>query len=350
MKIYVVIPHKFAGCGFYRQYQPHNHLAKQGIDVLLGAGLYDEDDQFVVEADIVHFHKGYIDLNGIKAAKERGMITIGDFDDWWFLDTEHILYKNYLKDDTSKLLIEFLRAVDYVTVTTDLLAKEAAKFNPNVIVLPNAMDMNYPNCEVRRVKEDRFVFGYLGGTCHGKDVEMLRGLSNRTGEFFRLMGFDGSPVYKGYADILSDSGKGRFDWLRMKNIWAYHQFYNCLDVSLVPLVDNKFNSLKSELKLIEAGFFKKGVIVSNVEPYRGLLRHKENCFVVNKPTDWVKGVKWYAADHDRVRQTGEELYRTVQPYGIDRVNEKRLKFYNDVLEKRNINGSDRHSRLQGVHG
>ena len=108
MRIFVVIPNKFAGCGFYRQYQPHNHLAKQGIDVLLGAGLYNEQNEFAVDADIIHMHKWYFDIPGMKAAQKRGIITVVDFDDWWRLDTEHIFYKHYIKDGVSEQLIELI--------------------------------------------------------------------------------------------------------------------------------------------------------------------------------------------------------------------------------------------------
>ena len=356
MKIFVVLPSKFAGCGFYRQYQPHNHLAKQGIDVLIGPGLFKEDDTFGVDADIIHMHKQYPDDAGIAEARKRGIITVMDFDDWWHLDTEHLFYKRYQEHDVTDKLILMMLSVDYLTVTTELLAAEARKINPNVVVLPNAMDMNYDGCNVKRVKEEKIIFGYLGGHCHTKDLELLRGVNNRLNRNdykFRLMGVDGSEVYNHYANILSDSGrmdKTHFDWMGKADIWHYPQFYNYLDVSLVPLVDNKFNSMKSELKLIEAGFFSKAVICSNVEPYRGLLRHKENAFVVNKPQDWVKGCKWYLDNPEAIKDMGEALNETVQPFSIDRVNEKRLKFYKDVLKKRNTNSSQRSGRLQVVDG
>jgi glycosyltransferase involved in cell wall biosynthesis len=346
MKIFVVIPQKFAGCGFYRQYQPHDHLMRNyDADVLLGAGLYNADDTFGVDADIVHIHKGYIPgREEIQEAQSRGIVVVGDFDDWWQVDTEHIFYKQYLEQGTTKILVDFLKSVDYVTCSTELLADEARKYNPNVVVLPNAMNMAYPGCKIDRKTGAELVFGYLGGTCHGKDVELLRGLNNRlSGEYrFRLFGYDRSEVYNKYADVLSDSGRkmSHFDMVEKANIWDYPQFYNYLDVSLVPLVSNRFNSLKSELKLIEAGFFRKGVIVSNVEPYSRLLKHKVNCFVVNKPRDWEKGCRWYLEDPRRVIETGNALYETVQPYHIDRVNEKRYKFYKDVLEKRNTNRGD----------
>ena len=356
MKIFVVIPKEFAGCGFYRQFQPHNHLAKNyDVQVTFGAGVFDLDNEFAVDADIVHFHKGYFDMEGIKACRERGIITVADFDDWWNLDTEHIFYKAYKRDGTSKQLTDLLEAVDYVTCTTELLANKIRPYN-NATVLPNAMDMNYPNCKKERFKEDKIVFGYAGGHCHGKDVARLEGLNNKLSHYdnykFRLMGVDGTEVYNYYSMVMSDNGRlarSHFDWTEKANIWNYPLFYSYMDVSLVPLVDNEFNSLKSELKLIEAGFFKRAVVVDNVEPYKGLLKHKQNAMVVNKPSDWYKNCKYLLDNPLAIKELGEALHETVQPYGIDQVNKKRYKFYSDVLEKRNTDSSHRHSRLSVVH-
>ena len=78
MRIFVAIPHKYAGCGFYRQYQPHNRLAKtHKVDVLSGAGLQDEQGNYVdFDFDIAQFHKGYFDFPTITELRKKGVITI----------------------------------------------------------------------------------------------------------------------------------------------------------------------------------------------------------------------------------------------------------------------------------
>jgi len=356
MKIFVVIPHKFAGCGFYRQYQPHNRLAKtKDCDVLLGAGVWDKDGQFSVDADIVHYHKGYFDFEGMAECKKRGIKVVVDFDDWWQLDTEHIFYKKYQEDGTTEILKKLARQADYLTVTTERLAIEARKINPNVVVLPNAFDPHYPQCQPMRAKEEKTIFGYIGGHCHVKDVRLLHGVNNRLSirddYKFRLMGVDGSSVYNQYSLILSDDGKlagSHFDWIQKQDIWNYPKLYNYMDVSLVPLVDNKFNSLKSELKLIEAGFFRKAVICSNVDPYKDLLKHGENALMVNKPGDWTKNIRTLLNEKGLIEKLGNGLYETVQQYHIDRVNELRYKFYSDVLKDKHTHSSNRHSRVQVI--
>lgn len=358
MKIFVALPEKFAGCGFYRQYQPHNRLAKiYNIDVLFMAGIQKPNGETIdMDFDIAFFHKGFFDFDAIKKFKEAGTKVIVDFDDWWRLDTEHVFYKNYHNDGTSETLVKLLRESDYVTCTTERLANEIIPINQNVCVLPNAMDMNYPGCTVNRIPEDKIVFGYVGGHCHGKDVYQLHGVNNQVArEFnnykFRLMGVDGTEIYNQYSMILSDNGylaNTHFDWSEKADIWNYPKFYNLMDVSLVPLMENKFNSLKSELKLIEAGFFKKAVVVDNVHPYRDLIKHKVNAMVVNKRRDWADNIKYLLRNTSAITELGEALYETVQGYDIDKVNEKRYKFYTDVLKDNDTNSSNRYSRLQNV--
>ena len=362
MNIFVAIPDQYAGCGFYRQYQPHNRLAKthSDVNVLLGAGLKNEKDEFmpddaIRDIDILQMHKGYFDPVLLDKCKSMGVVTIVDFDDWWHVDTEHLFYKKYLTNGIAEKLINLMRDADWVTCTTEKLAEEIAKINKNVIVLPNAMDMNYDGCKIDRKEEKETVFGYLGGHCHGKDVQQLHGLnnmlSNFTGYKIRLLGVDGSKVYQKYADILSDNGKlaGKtFDWVHQANIWSYPQLYNLLDISLVPLVENKFNGFKSELKLIEAGFFRKAVIVDNVYPYKPLLKHKVNAMVVNKRQDWFKNAKYLLENPQAVKDLGDALFETVQPYHIDVVTEKRYKFYRDVLKNKHTSSNYGFSGLSGI--
>ena len=362
MNIFVAIPDRYAGCGFYRQYQPHNRLAKthKDVDVLFGAGLQSKDGEWIPDddirdIDILFMHKQYFDFVTIKKCRMLGVTTIVDFDDWWKLDTEHLFYRRYIDEGITDTLVQLIGMVDYITCTTERLADEIRRFNPNVIVLPNAMDMNYPNCKIERIPEKETVFGYLGGHCHLKDLQQLHGLNNMLSGFdnykIRLMGVDGSDIYNKYAAILSDNGKlagTKFDWDAQLNVFEYPSFYNHLDVSLVPLMDNKFNSMKSELKIIEAGFFRKAVIVDNVHPYKPLLKHKVNAMVVNKRQDWFKNAKYLLQNPQAIKDLGDALFETVQPYHIDKVTDKRYKFYKDVLENKHINGGMRHSRLSNV--
>ena len=351
MNILVVMQKDFAGCGFYRMYQPHNHMAKNYmVKVLITNGLSQFPDIKLKEFDIAIWHKAFYNPMDIQRAKDLGIVTIADFDDHWVLPMDHIFYPACKKDNTSSKLHRLMLKVDYVTCTTELLADEIYKHNPNVEVFPNAFDGNYEGCKVERVKEDKFIFGYLGGHTHVRDINLLEGLQEGLKEEkdyqLRLFGYDDGWIYRRYADVLSDKKKSKnFSIYKGADIWNYPKFYNYMDCSLVPLEKTFFNSMKSELKLIEAGFFRKPVIVSDVEPYSELSKY---CLAVKEKSDWIKHCKRLLKEKNLAEDLGERLYEAVQSYSIEKVNKKRYKFYRDVLKNKNTDSSQRAGRMVAV--
>ena len=81
-----------------------------------------------------------------------------------------------------------------------------------------------------------------------------------------------------------------------------HENYSVLKIRrrqllfLIPLQDNKFNRMKSELKMIEAGYFKKAVIVSEVHPYTNVINRK-NCLSVGVRQDWTPKIRGLLKNH-----------------------------------------------------
>jgi glycosyltransferase involved in cell wall biosynthesis len=67
--------------------------------------------------------------------------------------------------------------------------------------------------------------------------------------------------------------------------------YEDIDVALIPLKHGKFNSHKSELKLIEAGTTGCAAIVSNVEPYKAYLKDGYNCLTTSETNGWYRSMK-----------------------------------------------------------
>ena len=60
-------------------------------------------------------------------------------------------------------------------------------------------------------------------------------------------------------------------WTKPVNSYATN--YSKFDISLAPIKNHMFNRVKSQLKVIEAGFYKKALISSNVSPYTIDLTH-----------------------------------------------------------------------------
>ena len=81
---------------------------------------------------------------------------------------------------------------------------------------------------------------------------------------YRLM----DEEQKSHLMKFSDEEYGKKDtfytrvWTRP--ITTYAKNYSKFDVSLAPIKDTMFNRMKSQLKVIEAGFYKKAIIASDI--------------------------------------------------------------------------------------
>ena len=242
-----------------------------------------------------------------------------DIDDNWDLHTRHPLYssqKHYKMDIMTK---ENLSLVDYVTTTTPIFANKISKFNPNVLVFPNAINPEDSRFIVNKEKSDRLRIGLIMGSSHEYDMKLLDGVVNKLPKevkdkiCFVLCGFDlrgtmrtinhetgevttrsmqpketvwyryemcitdnyriCSPDYQKFLNMfipeaqypnVQNEGYKRC-WT--KDINNYYQHYKEVDILLVPLEANDFNACKSQLKVIEAAFSNTAIIASNFGPY-----------------------------------------------------------------------------------
>ena len=82
-----------------------------------------------------------------------------------------------------------------------------------------------------------------------------------------------SPEYREYLlnfkqEEYKDVANEPYRRVWTKPITSYASNYNLFDISLAPLEENLFNKVKSQLKVIEAGFHKKAIIAQDFGPYQ----------------------------------------------------------------------------------
>ena len=102
--------------------------------------------------------------------------------------------------------------------------------------------------------------------------------------------------------------------------------------------------MKSQLKVIEAGFYKKALIASNVGPYTIDLKHaldkgnftNGNALLVNENnnhSDWSKNIKKLVDNPNMITELGERLYETVKDtYDLNKVSKNRAEFYKSLIK------------------
>ena len=101
--------------------------------------------------------------------------------------------------------------------------------------------------------------------------------------------------------------------------------------------------MKSQLKVIEAGFYKKALIASEIGPYTIDLKHclENGNFVdgnamlvkeVRNHSDWAKYIEKLIKNPNLVKDMGERLYETVKDkYDLNIVTKTRAEFYKSII-------------------
>ena len=130
-----------------------------------------------------------------------------------------------------------------------------------------------------------------------------------------------------------------------KPISTYASNYNLFDISLAPIEEHTFNKVKSQLKVIEAGFHHKAIIAQDFGPYQIDLKNAVqfgggfdltgNGILIDKAKnhkDWYANIKKLVNNPDVVKTLQENLYDTVKDlYSINKVTENRRKLYLDLV-------------------
>lgn len=403
----LAVPSDSHGVGKFRILDPYtfigdNHSDEVHVDIVFDVP---NQDSYFSNYDVVVFHS-FIhkttheeNLKRIKWLKTNGIKVIMDTDDFWRVDQRHPNYETFKNSGLSQKRVEFLKLVDYITTTTPIYRdtiKSILRVD-NVHVFPNAVNEKEPQFQSKPIQSEKVRFGWLGGSSHLHDLELLRsGISQIHLHFkdkvqFVLCGFDlrgnmreinkttgevrtrpirpDETVWYKYEKIFTNEYRSvDTDYSNYLNSWTqtpypndlnqpyvrrwtmdinkYATNYNYFDVSLAPLVKSEFNKNKSQLKVIEAGFHKKAIIATAEEPYTldlidsfnsGNFNEKGNALLVQSSKNhkqWYQQMKRLVDNPNLIEDLGNKLYETVKDkYSLSTVSKNRVEFFKTIINK-----------------
>jgi len=402
----LVVPSDRTGVSKFRSVDPHINLQKMypeefWLDVDYQPKL--EDDTFLQQYDLVVYHRSLgPDFAQSHKAIERldslGIDSLCDLDDYWAPTTDHPAHAIVKQNQLDYHIKESLKVAKNISTTTTIFAEEMKGFCDNIFIFPNTINPRERQFQPKKIDSNLMRIGWLGGSSHLADLEILRGLpgklnmSHKDKFQFVLCGYDlrgnvtminqetneqqvreiephESVWYlfekiftddfgvlpKEYKDFLHKFKKGEFEGeksLPYKRVWTkpittYASNYNNFDISLAPLKEHMFNKVKSQLKVIEAGFHKKALIAQNFGPYQidcvnamdygGKINPKGNCLMVDTHKNhkqWYQYTKKLLDNPSLVEDLGERLYEDIVPkYHIDVVTEYRAEVYRELIRK-----------------
>lgn len=178
----LMIPSDTQGVGHFRSIWPAISIEKHfkdEVDVEINHQPNIENVEYFKTFDIIHFHRHIGPYEGsaelFAKIKESGTILIMDIDDFWEPPTTHPLYEIVKKDNLSEKITGNLRLADYVTTTTSVFANYIKEYNPNVYVIPNALNMEHKmwTSEESDKKTDKCRISWIGGSSHLNDLELM---------------------------------------------------------------------------------------------------------------------------------------------------------------------------------
>jgi glycosyltransferase involved in cell wall biosynthesis len=401
----LAIPSDQHGVGKYRILDPYKYIAENHSDdihVDISFNVENKDESFlnydvVVLHSFIHQLPHEENIKRINWLKSKGIKVVVDIDDLWNVDQRHPMFKQIKDNKIPEKKVELLRLADYVTTTTPIFAQTIKNRLgvKNVEVFPNAVNPDEPQFQPKPTKSDKIRFGWLGGSSHLYDIELMSpGISSihnshKDKAQFVLCGFDlrgtvtettrdgktnkrnimpHETIWFRYENMFTDKYKAvdedyknyllKFSdvpyddtdkpyirkWTQEINKYAYN--YNNFDVSLAPLVDTEFNINKSQLKVIEAGFHKKALIASQVRPFtldlvsavdQGTFNDKGNSLLVppsKNHKEWAKHMKRLIDNPNMIEDLGNRLYETVKDkYSLKNVSKDRVEFFKTIINK-----------------
>jgi len=397
----LVIPSDRTGVGKLRSVGPHIFLQNLygddfHVDITYDAPV--NDLEFFKKYQIVALHRSigpdFDKANElIQQLNKLGIITVCDIDDYWMPGKEHPIHDVIKFNKINEKIVANLKVSKYVSTTTSIFADEIKKINNNIVIFPNAINPNEPQFKEPTPPADRLRIGWLGGSSHLHDLQLLDQSFSKLSKYkdelqFVICGFD---IRGSVTEINAQTGEHKKrDILPHETVWAryeeiftqnystvsdeykkyllqyskdnyenaineayvrvwtqpvtsYAKNYSKFDVSLAPIKNTMFNRVKSQLKVIEAGFYKKALIASNLGPYTIDLKHSlqngnfvdGNALLVDENrthSDWAKYIEKLVKNPNMAKDLGERLYETVKDtYNLSTVTKARAEFYKSIV-------------------
>lgn len=405
----LVVPSDRTGVSYYRSTIPHIKLEEYfpeefHIDIDYEPEL--NNDNFLKQYDIIHYHRTLGDYDNLSNLLDRcdelGIVTIMDLDDHWSPGPDHPAYQIIKQNELDKKISNNLKISRNITTTTSVFADEIKKLNKNVFVIPNAINTDEKQYQSNPEKSERIRIGWLGGSSHIKDIQILKGLmgslkseglldkiqfvlcgydlrgmmtmiDQKTGEqkqrpikpkesvwyqYEKIFTDDYKIVSKEYKDFLLSFENKEYEGIEnepYRRVWtkpitSYASNYNLFDISLAPLKESMFNKVKSQLKVIEAGFHKKAIIAQDFGSYQidiknaykkgGEIDETGNGFLIPTVKNhkfWFKHLKTLINNPELITKMGENLYNTVNGvYDMKSACTERKNLYKKLINEKNL--------------
>ena len=217
-----------------------------------------------------------------------------------------------------KDFVDVIRIVDCVTVTTEPLRKEYARFNDNVRVVPNAIDFDLWEKPPIRYEKEGVRLLYTGAANHQEDFmfikDVLRGLQDK---YPKLKIVFVGTNWKMLQNGLDYSRVETHPWVGIET-YPYLMRQLCCDIGIAPISKTKFNDCRSALKWKEYSALKMATVATDHGPYARAIRHRETGWLADTKQEWFNALSLLIENPELRERTALNAYKEVKKkYNLD---------------------------------
>jgi len=323
----LALPNGVNGAAYYRVFLPVTHLARSSDHQVTvprpeeagGAGGAWVQDQDVVVGHCIAHEGG----SALWASWKDDAALVYECDDDLVNGVDERYHPSLVRYNDPVIRewhTKIIEMSDLVTVSTPVLAERMAKFNRNVMVLPNYVNGELLNVE--RPRRDRVTVGWQGSASHLGDMEYVskplkRWFRDNPAVDLHIMAADYRPLLGRWQPDTrdpSEPGQGRFTpWF--VNMWDYYNAVD-FDIGIAPLRPSAFNDAKSHIKCLEYAALGIPVVASDEPPYRDFVIDGVTGFLVRYDRDWGQRLTALVNDEAMRAEMGAKAREHAAAYTI----------------------------------
>jgi len=345
-----------AGVNFWRMYQFFRSMSQKGLETAISG--YDPEDKFVGtwqfrlakdvklqetihslfnNADVIvmqYYHAEIALALQLMYQQEFNKKILCEIDDY-LIDVPH--YNPVVADggltagnNIEKIVIEQMKSADKIITSTDYLGEQYKRFNKNISTISNSIDFTKWNFKNNNKFNKKIKIGWIGGANHYEDLRILEQIIPIIQEKYKnKIEF---TIVCGIPDYLKRIKNIKLVKKNV-NIDKYPEFIASqgFDIGLAPLVYNRFNMAKSNLRWLEYGSLKVPCVASNIEPYAKSIVNGKTGYLCDGLNDWITNISTLIENEQLRKDIGKnELEEIENKYNLSNTIDKYIKIIRGI--------------------
>lgn len=289
------------GVSHYRTKLPARHLEAGSLLFTPSGDPVEFHDTGPYEAVVMQTPDTMWHLQDVLKYQDAGMRVFANVDDWLQGAKQMRGKHGNVTAEGVRRHEKILRRCDGVIASTEWLANRLHRFNQNVVVARNGLDLE--RYDVPLLEDDGlFVIGWAGGVGHAGALgriasQVMRMLDEIPDSVFMVIG------QRGFS--LGDAYKDRVVSVPFLSLEGYPRVLARSSVILAPVESNDFFRAKSQLRVMEAGALGIPVVA---DPFYDEVSDGVDGLFARCGDDWFECVR-EIADQESVRDAMGQALR-----------------------------------------